>query len=70
MVDVFYVRDVFGLKVEQEEKLDVLRDGLLDIVSEDWESGKPEEKAKSTGEALSKWPKGRAKQAKGEASPV
>jgi len=70
VVDVFYVRDVFGLKVEQEEKLDVLRDGLLDIVSQDWESGKPEEKAKKTGKALSKRPETGAKQAKGEASPV
>ena len=70
VVDVFYVRDVFGLKVEREEKLDALSDGLLDIVSEDWEPGKPEEKAKKTGKALSKRPKGRARQAKDEASPV
>ena len=70
VVDVFYVRDVFGLKVEQEEKLDALSDGLLDIVSEDWEPGKPEEKAKKTRKALSKRPKGRARQAKDEASPV
>ena len=70
VVDVFYVRDVFGLKVEREEKLDALSDGLLDIVSEDWEPGKPEEKAKKTGKALSKRPKDKAKQAKGEASPA
>jgi [protein-PII] uridylyltransferase len=28
-VDVFYVKDVFGLKVENERKLAVLRDALL-----------------------------------------
>jgi [protein-PII] uridylyltransferase len=28
-VDVFYVKDVFGLKVENERKLAVLREALL-----------------------------------------
>jgi [protein-PII] uridylyltransferase len=28
-VDVFYVKDVFGLKVENERKLSALRDALL-----------------------------------------
>ena len=28
-VDVFYVKDVFGLKVENERKLSTLRDALL-----------------------------------------
>jgi [protein-PII] uridylyltransferase len=28
-VDVFYVKDVFGLKVENERKLGALRDALL-----------------------------------------
>ncbi len=33
VVDVFYVRDIFGLKVEQEEKIAVLHQRLLDAVS-------------------------------------
>jgi [protein-PII] uridylyltransferase len=70
VVDVFYVRDVFGLKVEQDEKLNVLRAGLLDIVSEDGGTGKPEEKTKKPGTSHSKQPETGAKQAKGEASPV
>jgi [protein-PII] uridylyltransferase len=28
-VDVFYVKDVFGLKIENDRKLAQLRDGLL-----------------------------------------
>jgi len=32
-VDVFYVKDVFGLKVENERKLSALRDALLDALS-------------------------------------
>ena len=31
-VDVFYVKDVFGLKVENERKLSALRDALLDAL--------------------------------------
>jgi len=32
-VDVFYVKDVFGLKVENERKLGTLRDALLGALS-------------------------------------
>ena len=35
VVDVFYVRDVFGLKVNREEKLEFLRNGLLETVTGD-----------------------------------
>ncbi len=70
VIDVFYVRDVFGLKVEQEEKLDAIRSGLLDIVSQDSGPEKTEGKTKKPGKAHSKRSKTGAKQAKGEASPV
>ena len=33
-VDVFYVKDVFGLKVEQETKLKQIRDGLLKALAD------------------------------------
>jgi [protein-PII] uridylyltransferase len=33
VVDVFYVKDVFGLKVDREEKLDQLRQRLLEAIS-------------------------------------
>ena len=33
VVDVFYVRDVFGLKVEQDEKLKSLRAHLFESIS-------------------------------------
>jgi [protein-PII] uridylyltransferase len=32
-VDVFYVKDVFGLKVDNERKLSALRDALLGALS-------------------------------------
>ncbi|MEE2699378.1 MAG: [protein-PII] uridylyltransferase [Pseudomonadota bacterium] len=35
VVDVFYVRDIFGLKLDNEEKLDFLHNGLLKTVSSD-----------------------------------
>jgi len=34
VVDVFYVRDVFGLKVLKEKKLEFLRNGLLETVTD------------------------------------
>jgi [protein-PII] uridylyltransferase len=42
-VDVFYVKDVFGLKVENERKLGQLRDALLDALAspEEAEDGPP-----------------------------
>ena len=42
-VDVFYVKDVFGLKVENERKLVVLRDALLDALANPDEAEAPEE---------------------------
>ncbi len=35
VVDVFYVRDLFGLKVDRTEKLEFLRNGLLETVTGD-----------------------------------
>ena len=35
VVDVFYVKDVFGLKVERKERIDGLRDKLLLSIAED-----------------------------------
>jgi len=54
VVDVFYVKDVFGLKVDHEEKLKALRDKLLETVSADTEdgNGKPQSgKSKAATEA-------------------
>ncbi len=34
-VDVFYVKDVFGLKVNSENKIDTIRQKLLDTISEE-----------------------------------
>ena len=38
VVDVFYVRDLFGLKVDRAEKLEFLRNGLMKTVIVDVES--------------------------------
>ncbi|MDA1088819.1 MAG: [protein-PII] uridylyltransferase [Proteobacteria bacterium] len=70
VVDVFYVKDVFGLKVDNEEKLKSLRVGLLDIVSS---GDDPDTSSKKTGETGKKHKKSGAaktKQANGEASPA
>ncbi|HIE20959.1 MAG TPA: hypothetical protein EYP72_08055, partial [Rhodospirillales bacterium] len=70
VVDVFYVKDVFGLKVENKEKLKTLRAGLLDVVSS---GAAPNKASKKTGEAelmQSKSGEGVTKQIKGEASPA
>jgi [protein-PII] uridylyltransferase len=42
-VDVFYVKDVFGLKVENERKLAVLRDALLSALANPDEAEAPQE---------------------------
>jgi [protein-PII] uridylyltransferase len=42
-VDVFYVKDVFGLKVENERKLAVLRDALLSALANPDEAETPQE---------------------------
>jgi [protein-PII] uridylyltransferase len=44
VVDVFYVKDVFGLKIDNEEKLKTLREGLLDVVSLGGEPNTPNKK--------------------------
>ena len=40
-VDVFYVKDIFGLKVENERKLATLREALLAALSPDGEVETP-----------------------------
>jgi [protein-PII] uridylyltransferase len=40
-VDVFYVKDVFGLKVENERRLGVLRDALLGALANPDEAAAP-----------------------------
>ncbi len=48
VVDVFYVKDIFGLKVDHEEKLNLLRERLLEAVSPEGPEDTPEaEPAKS-----------------------
>jgi len=42
VVDVFYVKDIFGLKMEQPTKIEDVRAKLLDAISGDTGSGKPE----------------------------
>ena len=52
VVDVFYVKDVFGLKVDHEEKLNLLRERLLQAVSPEGPEDAPEAepaKAKAAG---------------------
>jgi [protein-PII] uridylyltransferase len=41
-VDVFYVKDVFGLKVENERKLALLRDALLNALTNPDEVAPPQ----------------------------
>ncbi len=41
-IDVFYVKDVFGLKVQNERKLSGLRQAILDALASD-ESGRTPE---------------------------
>ena len=62
VVDVFYVRDIFGLKVEQEEKIAVLHQRLLDAVSPGAEEPG---KGKSTKDKAKK-PAAKAKRTKGK----
>ncbi|MFQ5763796.1 MAG: ACT domain-containing protein, partial [Rhodospirillales bacterium] len=60
VVDVFYVKDVFGLKLEKEEKLESLRARLLDAVS-------PGSAAEEPGaEGAAKGADGKAGKAKGK----
>lgn len=42
VVDVFYVKDIFGLKMEQSNKIEDVRSKLLAAISGDSGSGKPE----------------------------
>jgi [protein-PII] uridylyltransferase len=52
-VDVFYVKDVFGLKVENERKLGALRDALLTALANPDEAApmqtEPARKRRSSG---------------------
>ena len=50
VVDVFYVKDIFGLKIENEERLATLRESLLEAVfpGAAGDLGKPAKKAKAT----------------------
>jgi len=41
-VDVFYVKDVFGLKVENERKLALLREALLSALTNPDEVAAPQ----------------------------
>jgi len=70
VVDVFYVRDVFGLKVDQEEKLETLRPGLLETISGDAESEPPPGPGGGRKKAGAARDKDAANHADGEASPV
>ena len=70
VVDVFYVRDVFGLKVDQEEKLKNLRTGLLAIVSGQTDTQTPAKPAKGRKKGGSKKTKAAARPETGEASPA
>jgi [protein-PII] uridylyltransferase len=70
VVDVFYVRDVFGLKVDQEGKLINLRAGLLEIVSGQTDAQTPAKPATRRKKAGSKKTKAAAAQDTGEASPA
>ena len=51
MVDVFYVKDVFGLKVESERKIEVIRSALMEAIG--GEAKKPKA-AKNTSKPLAK----------------
>ncbi len=44
VVDVFYVKDVFGLKVEQPQKLAKLQDRLMEVVTPLPDTPAPEER--------------------------
>ena len=70
VVDVFYVRDVFGLKVDQEEKLENLRKGLLETITGGAEPELPSSPAKGRKKASSARGKDAARQADGEASAI
>jgi len=47
VVDVFYVKDVFGLKVDNEEKLKILGGGLLEAVSKGTADAQPSKKTQA-----------------------
>ena len=70
VVDVFYVRDVFGLKVDQEEKLNALRMGLLETVTEETEQAPQDKSAKAEEKAGQKTDKAAPGNAVGEVTPL
>jgi [protein-PII] uridylyltransferase len=59
VVDVFYVKDVFGLKVDREEKLDQLRQRLLEAISSGASEVEAEARPKSKPAPRSNGRKGR-----------
>ena len=59
-VDVFYVKDVFGLKIANENKLGQIRAALLAVMSEDGSATRP---------AAARPPAARTKKAAAPASP-
>jgi [protein-PII] uridylyltransferase len=46
-VDVFYVKDQFGLKIEDEKRLKAIRERLMEALSEPAAGGRPGETARS-----------------------
>ncbi len=70
VVDVFYVKDIFGLKVENEERLATLHESLLEAISPgaDGDSEKQAKKAQAakTGKAKPKSAKGDKSQTIGD----
>jgi [protein-PII] uridylyltransferase len=42
VVDVFYVKDVFGMKIDREERIEALRAKLLDAIASDGPEPEPE----------------------------
>ena len=52
VVDVFYVKDQFGLKVENEERLKAIRTALMEVLTEIEESAEAETRVST----LDSWP--------------
>ena len=46
-VDVFYVKDQYGLKIEDEKRLKAIRERLMEALSEPAEAGGPSESPRS-----------------------
>jgi [protein-PII] uridylyltransferase len=70
VVDVFYVRDVFGLKVDQDDKLESLRAGLLETITGGAEADPPSSPPGGSNKPSPARDKDAARQTDGEASPA